>query len=184
MKLVMLVATHLDVFTGLRRGELIGLKWEDIDFEVLAVKPKRSVVNMVGGKLKTEESGKSIPLDVETAEILLAWKRQSLYNQPSDWVFASPIKNGAQPYWPDSLWKRYGRPAFVAAGVTTPVAYHTFRHSLATLMMANGEDVKTVQTMLRHATSAITLNTYAHGVTSKQREAQNKVVAMVRKASA
>lgn len=55
-------AAELDAFTGLRRGELIGLQWEDVDFENLVIHVRRSVVMMVQGAPKTEASAKDVPL--------------------------------------------------------------------------------------------------------------------------
>ncbi len=65
---------ELDAFTGLRRGELIGLRWQDVDFENLVLHIRRSVVAMVEGAPKTEASLKDVPLDAQTAESLWAWK--------------------------------------------------------------------------------------------------------------
>ena len=78
---------ELDAFTGLRRGELIGLRWQDVDFENLILHIRRSVVAMVEGAPKTEASLKDVPLDAQTAESLWAWRRLSPYASPSDWVF-------------------------------------------------------------------------------------------------
>src|SRR5271156_1363203 len=64
-------AAELDAFTGLRRGELIGLQWEDVDFENLVIHVRRSVVMMVQGAPKTEASAKDVPLDAALAESLL-----------------------------------------------------------------------------------------------------------------
>jgi len=60
--------------TGLRRGELIGLQWEDVDFENLSIHVRRSVVMMVQGLPKTEASAKDVPLDAALAESLLKLK--------------------------------------------------------------------------------------------------------------
>lgn len=65
---------ELDAFTGLRRGELIGLRWEDVDFEGLVLHVQSSVVAMVEGVPKTEASQKDIPLDAQLAESLSQWK--------------------------------------------------------------------------------------------------------------
>ena len=62
------VLLFLDMVTGLRRGELTGIKWEDIDFEKLEIHVQRSVVEQVVGRCKTETSQKSIPLDELTAQ--------------------------------------------------------------------------------------------------------------------
>jgi site-specific recombinase XerD len=98
---------------------------------------------------------------------------------PHDWVFASPTMKGKQPYWPDNLMKRYIRPVVQKAGIQKRVGWHTFRHSFGTLLKANGEDIKTVQELLRHANSRITLEVYTQAVTSNKRAAQSKVVKMM-----
>ena len=66
--------------------------------------------------------------------------------------------NGKRPYWPDSALKDHVKPAAIEAGITKRVTWHTFRHSLASLLGQQGEEVKTVQELLRHATSRITLD--------------------------
>jgi len=88
-------AAELDAFTGLRRGELIGLQWADVDFENLVIHVRRSVVMMVQGTPKTEASAKDVPLDAAVVESLLKLRLTSPYNRESDWVFASPIKRGS-----------------------------------------------------------------------------------------
>ena len=70
------------------------------------------------------------------------------YNRDEDWVFASPEKLGQQPYWPHSALRKAVRPAAVRAGIVKHIGWHTFRHSFATLLKANGEDVKVVQETL------------------------------------
>jgi len=152
-------AVELDAFTGLRRGELIGLQWQDIDFERLVLHVRRSVVQMVNGSTKTEASAKDVPLDVELANTLLQLRQTSPYRAETDWVFASAKMKGKQPLWPDSLWNRRGRPAVKAAGITKRVCYHTFRHTFGTLLNASGENPKVVQELLRHATLKVTTDT-------------------------
>lgn len=85
----------LDFGTGLRRGELSGVRWEeDICFEDKVLTPKRSIVKQRIGKVKTEASKKSIPLDDVLIEELLAWRRETPYAQESDYVFASTKMRG------------------------------------------------------------------------------------------
>lgn len=69
-------------------------------------------------------------------------------------------------------------PAAKASGIPGKIGWHTFRHTFATLLKANGEDVKTVQELLRHATSAVTMNVY-EGVTELKRKAHHRIVRMV-----
>ncbi len=172
-------AAELDAFTGLRRGELIGLQWEDVDFENFTVHVRRSVVMMVQGNTKTEASAKDVPLDAALAESLLKLRLSSPYNKSQDWVFASPRMKGKQPYWPDALWKRYGRPAVTKAAISKHVCFHTFRHTYTTLLTQNKEDIKVVQELLRHANSRITLDLYAQANMGEKRLAQSKLVKQV-----
>src|ERR1039457_4817509 len=86
---------------------------------------------------------------------------------------------GKQPYCPDNLMKRYIRHVARAAGIHKRIGWHTFRHTFGTLLKANGEDVKTVQELLRHANSRIMLEIYMQAVTWQMRAAQSKVVRMM-----
>lgn len=169
----------LDAATGIRRGELLALKWEDVDFERLELKVTRSIFHQVVGRCKTETSQKPVPLDALVAEVLRQWQASTSYKAPQDWIFASPVMNGKQPYWPEQLMRRYIQPAARRAGITKRIGWHTFRHSFSTLLKANGEDVKVVQELLRHANSRITLDTYTQAVTPAKRAAQKKVVEMI-----
>jgi integrase len=169
----------LDAATGLRASELLALRWRDVDFENLELRVTRSIWHQVVGDCKTEASAKPVPMDEYMAEDLRRWRRQSPYPMPDDWVFASPSMKGKQPYWPDNLMKRYIKPAARRAGIQKNIGWHTFRHSFGTLLKANGEDVKTVQELLRHANSRITLDVYTQAVNSNKRAAQSKVVRMM-----
>jgi integrase len=125
-------------------------------FENLLVHVRRSVVMMVAGVPKTEASAKDLPLDATLAESLLKLKVSSPYNRSTDWVFASTQMNGKEPLWPDSLWRKYGKPAVTEAKITKRVGFHTFRHTYTTLLTQNNENVKVVQELLRHANGRIT----------------------------
>ena len=113
------------------------------------------------------------------SEDLLRWRRQSDYASDDDYVFASETMKGKQPYWPDNLMKRHIRPVAKANGINKNIGWHTFRHSFGTLLKANGEDVKTVQELLRHANSRITLDVYTQALSTNKRAAQSKVVRMM-----
>jgi integrase len=169
----------LDAATGLRVSELLALRWSDVDFENLELNVTRSIWHQVVGNCKTEASAKPVPTDSYMAEDLLRWRRQSDYASDDDYVFASETMKGNQPYWPDNLMKRHIRPVAKANGINKNIGWHTFRHSFGTLLKANGEDVKTVQELLRHANSRITLDVYTQAVSSNKRAAQSKVVKMM-----
>jgi integrase len=169
----------LDAATGLRVSELLALRWSDVDFENLELRVTRSIWHQVVGNCKTEASAKPVPMDSYMAEDLLRWRRQSVYASDDDYVFASETMRGKQPYWPDNLMKRHIQPVAKAIGIHKKIGWHTFRHSFGTLLKANGEDVKTVQELLRHANSRITLDVYTQAVNSNKRAAQSKVVRMM-----
>ena len=76
--------------------------------------------------------------------------------------------------------KNHIRKAAVAVGITKHVTWHVFLHTFSTLLMDNGENVKTVQSLMRHANSRITLDLYTRSVDSSKREAQTRVVEMIR----
>src|SRR6202011_598239 len=74
-----------------------------------------------------------------SAEVLLNWRSRSPYKRDPDWVFASPEKSGQQPYW---AWRRTAQGCKACYRARAHIGWHTFRHSFATLLKANGEDVK------------------------------------------
>lgn len=105
------------------------------------------------------------------------WRSQAEYSAAEDWVFASPQTAGKFPYWPQTILDRFIRPAAFRAGITKRIGWHTFRHTYATLLKDNGEDVKVVQELLRHANSRTTLDVYTQAISESKRLAQSRVIA-------
>jgi integrase len=181
------ILVWLDMTLGLRRGELAGLRWEDIHFEELTVMAQRSVVDQVVGKVKTEASKRPIPIDPFIAGDLLVWYRTTKYNRPDDYVFATDAaragkKRGTQPVWLSKVMSYRIQPVAKRLGIAKRIGWHTFRRTYTTLLHANGEDVKVVQELLRHGSARITMDVYAQAMTPAKRQAQGKVVAMLRDA--
>jgi len=179
------VLLFLDMTTGLRRGELAGLKWQDIDFENMQIDVNRSVVSQVVGRCKTEASQKPVPMDGYTAQLLQSWLQATPYRNPEDWVFASNSrrageKRGKQPLWLQTIMRYHIQPVVERLGINKRVSWHTFRRTFATLLKANGEDIKVVQELLRHGSTRVTLDIYAQAQMPAKRAAQQKVVEMVR----
>ena len=175
----------LDMPSGLRRGELAGLKWEDFDFKNLHVSVTRSLVDQHVGPLKTEASRKLMPIDEYVAHDLLAWYEVTPYKEPSDYVWATDAnragdKRGKQPVWLSAVMRDYIQPAARKLGINKRLSWHTFRHTFSTLLKGNGEDVKVVQELLRHSTARMTLDTYTQALSPQKRAAQSKVVGMIR----
>lgn len=168
----------LAAVTGLRRGELFGLKWEDVDFKGAEIRVVRSVVDQVEGPPKTLASRRPLPMSVELSSALRTWREQSDFPDDRDWVFASPHAIGKKPFWPDAVLKRHILPAAKRAGITKRIGWHTFRRTLATLLQSSGASVKTTQELLRHSSPVMTLGIYAKGVTADKRGAQNAIAAL------
>ncbi len=162
--------------TGLRISEVLGLKWEDIDFEDMSMNVLRSYADGAIGPCKSEVSQQPVPLDVIAVEGLLEWRSICAYSADSDWAFASHTLFGKRPMWPDSLRTKFLQPAAKKAGITKRIGWHTFRHTYSTLLKDNGEDVKVVQELMRHANITTTMNIYTHALTPSKRRAQSKAV--------
>jgi integrase len=174
----------LDMPSGLRRGELAGLKWEDFDFKKLHVSVTRSLVDQHVGPVKTETSRKLMPIDEFVARELLAWHAVTPYKKPSDYVWATDAnragaKRGKQPVWLSTVMRDYIQPMARKLGIQKK-SWHTFRHTFSSTLKGNGEDVKVVQELLRHSTSRMTLDTYTQALGPDKRAAQSKVVGMIR----
>ena len=173
----------VDAASGLRRSELFALKWGDIDFEQKQANVTRSIFFNTKrekvGRCKTEASRKPVPLDDVLLEELLLWRKHCEYRTAEDWVWASPMTRGLWPIRPETIVLHYIRPAAKKAGIKKQIGWHTFRHSLSSLLRSNGEDIKVVQELMRHANSKITLDIYTQALSPNKREAQSKVVRMI-----
>ncbi len=157
--------------SALRRSELRGLKWSDLDLDELWFNLKRGVVRKHLTEMKTKASKKGVPMLPELGDVLRQWRTETPYPMDDDWVFASPYTNGERPYWAESAMVDHVRPAAAKAGIKKHITWHVFRHSLSTIMKTNKEDVKTIQEILRHANSRITLDVYTQGDMTAKRAA-------------
>ena len=165
---------------GLRVSEVIGLRWSDCDFESGEIRLRRGIVRQHETEMKTEASRKPVPMEQGLAEVFTAWRAECAYNQPDDYVFASIKMHGKQPIWPNSAMEDHIRPAAKRAGITKRIGWHTLRHTFGTLLKANGEDVATVQALMRHANVSVTMNTYVQAVTPAKRKAQRGIIKQIR----
>ena len=158
---------YLELATGLRRGELLGLKWEDVDLERGDLRVRRQVSRINGevveAPLKTKNAYRTLPLAEDTVSVLRE-QRKKVGNSP--WVFPSP---DGGPISPDSVLHMLHR-VLKRAGLPK-VRFHDLRHTFATLALQNGVDVKTVSGMLGHFSAGFTLDTYAHITSAAQRQA-------------
>ena len=167
---------------GLRRGELAGLRWQDVDFDRLMITVQRSVVDQVIGYTKTEASQRPLPMDLRIARLLQQWRLISKYAEARHYVFAATsnragLKRGQQPVSLAKIMQCHIQPVARAVGIAKNVAWHTLRHTYATALCRNGEEIKVAQELLRHSSCRITLDIYAQPVSLDKRRAQSRVVA-------
>ena len=168
---------YIDLTTGLRRGELLGLKWSDIDLKNGDLRVRRQI-GRIDGKimempLKTKNAYRTLPLSADAIDILKAQKAKVA---GSEWVFPSPTGG---PLSPDSVLHMLHR-VLKRAGLPE-VRFHDLRHTFATLALQNGVDIKTVSGMLGHFSAGFTLDTYAHVTTAAKREAARTMGNMLSK---
>lgn len=158
---------YTELATGLRRGELLGLKWEDIDLETGSLRVRRQIARInkevVEAPLKTKNAYRTLALSADAVDVLKE-QRKKVGNSP--WVFPSPTGG---PISPDSVLHMLHR-ILKRAGLPK-VRFHDLRHTFATLALQNGVDIKTVSGMLGHYSAGFTLDTYTHVTTSAQKEA-------------
>lgn len=166
------VAIFIAAATALRRSEIRGLQWGDIEFEARWINLRRGVIRKMRSRLKTEASRAGIPLQPELADVLLEWRKQTPYPADEHWVLASPAKDGKEPIWLETVLARFIRPAAVSAGITEPIGWHTFRRSLGSLMVTMKEHPKVAQELLRHANPRITMELYMQADHDSKRAAQ------------
>jgi integrase len=161
--------------TGLRRGELIGLRWSDVDSEEQLVNVTRSIWHNIEGDTKTAASRKPVPLQPAVIEELKCWRKRSSYKASHDFLFPSIRANGKHPVEPGMILRDYIRPALSRLGITKRIGWHSFRHGFSNLLRINRVDLKTAQELLRHASSQVTLDIYQQSVTEERRRAQAAV---------
>ena len=160
---------YIELATGLRRGELLGLKWEDIDLVQGSLRVQRQVARINGevveAPLKTKSAYRTLPLSADAVGVLQEQRKKS---GSSPYVFPSPTGG---PISPDSVLHMLHR-VLKRAGLSK-VRFHDLRHTFATLALQNGVDIKTVSGMLGHYSAGFTLDTYTHVTTSAKKEAAN-----------
>ena len=162
---------------GTRRGELGALQWQDCDFENETFQIQHSYYWGHGGVLKstkTEASAKPLPMHPALKLALLEWRTQSHRTQPADFVFPSRLYGGRKALDLTAVLRRKIRPAFKVVGVTG-VGWHTFRHTVGTVLAELGEHQLTIRDYLRHSNLGMT-NKYLQAVSETKRNAQARLV--------
>ncbi len=176
----------LALLAGLRRGELLGLQWADVDFERRTLSVVRSVVLLDGKPIIAEpktSAGRRMVDVPATALRALREQQVTLFAaglRSSPWVF--PNEDGATMN-PENLIRRSFRPLLARAiadaqreGLSFPsIRFHDLRHTAATLMLELGIPQKVVQERLGHASIVVTMDTYSHVSPTMQRDAAERI---------
>jgi integrase len=158
---------HLVAYRGLRRGEAAGLAWEDVDLDggVLVVRRQRVQLGwrVIEDDPKSEAGGRTVALDASSVAALRAHRRAQLTERMawgSAWVDSGKVftREDGQPLHPATITDRFHD--LVELADLPPVRLHDLRHGAASIMLAAGVDLKTVQETLGHSSITLTSDTY------------------------
>ena len=160
---------YLEVMTGLRRGEICGLKWSDIDFGANKLRVQRSVSSKKGGgvnigETKTNTGTRNIIMPPSVIDVLKKRKQTAI----TEWVFPAFL-NPEQPIHPEAAYRKL-KVILKHAGLPQ-IRFHDLRHTFATHAMKGGVDAKTLSGILGHTNASFTLDTYTHVTSDMQKNA-------------
>ncbi|MBO6305486.1 MAG: tyrosine-type recombinase/integrase [Selenomonadaceae bacterium] len=181
MSKTLFVLIGLTVRTGMRQGEVFGLKWQDIDFNESSIFIRRSLAHIIGQgavfqEPKTKSGCRRIILLNEDIELLKEYRKwQQEYAEElgdkfdsNDLVFTTPF---GMPISPTNFTRRYFRPLLEKCGINKDFTFHGLRHTHATLLLKQGVNPKIVQERLGHSSIKVTMDTYSHVLPDIQRQA-------------
>jgi integrase len=177
-------ALWLSAMTGMRRSELLGLRWTDIDLQKATISINRGLV-AIGYELhesrgKTDNSRRPIDLDPTTVAVLRGWRTlqtaeyDAIGIHDPGWVFADAEGRPVHPHAVSQTFERIAR----RAGVPV-IRLHDLRHTHGTLLIKDGIPVKVVSERLGHANIAFTIETYQHVLPGMQRDAAEAFQALI-----
>lgn len=161
-------AFRIALATGMRRGEILALEWSNVDFDRQTISVTQSRTKAGKNKPPKSKAGiRTIHIDGSTCECLKHWKemqKEYLTDLGIEQAGSFPVCcSDKGDYIDTSNFERFWR-KFKSQYGFEGLRFHELRHTQATQLLANGVDVKTVQTRLGHASPSITLGTYAHAV--------------------
>ena len=173
---------YLELSSGLRRGELLALQWEDLNVKERILTVNKQVTRMEGEldvtEPKTKNSVRKVALSQQAVDLLVQEHEQHPDNPI---LFPSPRTGG---YWSPDAVSRINRKLLKNAGIEEHVRFHDLRHTFATMAISSGVDVKTLSSMLGHYSAGFTLDTYTHITNDMQRGAAEKIGGFMESATA
>ncbi|HEV2709100.1 MAG TPA: site-specific integrase [Edaphobacter sp.] len=170
------VMIFIAMLLGLRASEILGLRWEDIDFARDDLNIRRSHVGKVVDDTKTPESEQELSMHDDLRRVLETWKEEQ--DPVNGWLFGN-ITTG-RPFWRDSLQVDHLRPAGKRAGIHN-LGWHDFRHTYRAMMRDLKISLEEQKTLMRHADIKTTLGYGGKTPAEHGRAANAKVVEMLRK---
>ena len=167
---------NLAVFSGFRRGELLGLEWKDVDFENNLISVRRTSCytakqGIYTDTIKTKRSQRTIKFPASVMELLKKFKAEQdeLAQQVGDkWIDSDrlfvkwngePMNNNTPYFWLNEFCEKHGLPFY---------GLHSFRHLFASMLVNEGVDIVTVSGALGHSTVSTTSNIYCHLLENSQ----------------
>lgn len=163
---------YLELVSGVRKGELVAILWDDLDTanRTISVSKQAAVRNgeITISRPKTETSVRKISIPQEAVDLLI---QEHEKHPDNPYMFPSPKTGGM--YYPDSVVNLHKR-ILKDAGLEH-IRFHDLRHTFATMALQNGVDVKTVSTMLGHYDAGFTLRTYTHSTRAAQEDAAQRM---------
>jgi integrase len=180
---------------GLRRGEVLGLRWCDIDFEGRALRINQSIQRLntdsVAGRnselrateTKTDGSRRTLALPDSVVRVLRAHRAHQAEGRLAagslweDHGLAFTNRMG-RPIEPILIHREY-KALLKKAGLPTSLRFHDLRHSAASLLLAQGVHPRAIMELLGHSSITVTMNTYAHVLPAMMREAADKMDALL-----
>lgn len=157
--------------TGLRRGELFALRWEDVDFGQRTIRVHATNhAGQITEQTKTDAGERFVPLFESARKVMAARKLRTRFNQPRDFVFGTVVGTAADP---GNFVRREFKPALTRAKLPT-FRFHDLRHYAVSSLIAQGADIKLLQAIAGHASATVTLDTYGHLMTERVSEAAKR----------
>lgn len=169
---------YAEIMTGLRRGEICGLKWSDFNMDAGKLRVQRSVSIKKGGgvnigETKTDKGVRAITLPQSVIEMLRRRQKTAI----SEWIFPN-LLHPEQPSSPAAAYRKLK--AILKRAELPMIRFHDLRHTFATHAMQGGVDAKTLSGILGHTNASFTLDTYTHVTADMQQNASEVVSNMMK----